>query len=60
MMSYVDDKSATCHVKFLTAELVPFCKGGSIILGRVKVGVGVLPVNPLSREVSLMCGRVYL
>ena len=39
MTSYVDDKSAACHVKFLSAKLIPFCKGGSIIMGRVEVGV---------------------
>jgi hypothetical protein len=39
MMSYVDDKSAACHVNFLSAESIPFCKGGSIIMGRVDVGV---------------------
>ena len=39
MMSYVDDKSAACHVEFLSAKSIPFCKGGSIIMGRVEVGV---------------------
>ena len=39
MTSYVDDKFATCHVKSLSAKLIPFCKGESIIMGRVKVGV---------------------
>jgi len=39
MTSYGDDKLAACHVKFLSTESIPFCKGGSIIMGRVKVGV---------------------
>ena len=39
MTSYVNDKSGACHVKFLSAKAIPFCKGGSIIMGRVEVGV---------------------
>ena len=38
MTSYVDDKSAACHDNFLSAESIPFCKGGSNIMGRVEVG----------------------
>ena len=39
MNSYVDDKSAACHVNFLSAESIPFCKGERIIFDRVEVGV---------------------
>ena len=33
------DKLAACHVTFLIAKSMSFCKGGSIIMGRVEVGV---------------------
>ena len=39
MTSYIDDKSAACHVNFLSAKSKPFCKGGSIIMGWVRRGL---------------------
>ena len=53
----VDDKSAACHVNFLSAELIPFCNGERIILGRVKVGVPHMQSFRDSRVINTKINR---